>query len=292
MQPFASPEAARAELTRWGQIYNQRNPLLIAAARTGISIAEAHRLTGLARNTIRGILDAAGIKAADEDTPKPAEPTDFDIPHHPHYISVTGEGQRRVWKFREFTGLEPEPVLPEVDFADWDNHPVLYSERSAEYYAANDLWRTARYRTNLRTLIGKAVPVWNAFAAARLTVDQLFQELVNSADGQWRAKLNRLLNAQQDALDAASAWDEEGYELAKAQWSGGEWMFDATGGVAGVAREMGLTSKDWIIGGEDEYHQSYQDGPARCSVMRACTANRDRIKEIFSITGDTPPPGT
>jgi hypothetical protein len=206
--------------------------------------------------------------------------------HHPHLVAVeTHSWGAATYTFAPFTGDEPEPMCP--PFADGDDLDA-HRELRHEYAAAHSLWAAARYLRQLIPLVQAGVPLWQAYARARKAMDSVFDSLTDTADGQWRATVLRLLDAQAAALTAAQRWDEHAYEIAKVEWSVSTSVMERVDGVRGAARELGIDARDWQVGHPDEYECSWtrDTTPLVEQVTQAIAAQRERVREVARLVGD------
>ncbi|MEU2855533.1 hypothetical protein [Streptomyces syringium] len=230
----------------------------------------------------------------------PAQPTPAPAPavadvaryHHPHFVRAEpGRSEGGVlYYFAPFTGREPEPEVPLAVYKDtavtWEQSRELRNQ----YEAARIMWSKARLRLEAAPLLRRAAPLWEAWASTLAELRRVFGEFWSTADGQWRAQLLRLTDAERAARKAAGAWDGLAEQLAK--------LADAQVRVAGeydelelgdVAREIGLDAKGWWIEHISEYEPvpySRHDTPVVGDLNRVIEEQRERLREVAGLAGD------
>jgi hypothetical protein len=208
--------------------------------------------------------------------------------HHPHYLSARQETRYGMtswtFQFKPFTGGEPEPSEPVGAWSD----PALTRQDQllleAEYRAARIMWHQARFRAETARLLPGAAAAWLAYARERKALDALYQSLLETTDGLWRARTMQLLDHHERVLAAAGAWQEIDLVLTGLEdrhlrqvGEGNELT------VADVAREHGIDTREWMVG--ESYRGTYQ--PALVPLVRhAIDAQRKRLAEVARLTGD------
>ncbi|MFD5065264.1 hypothetical protein [Streptomyces sp. NPDC058394] len=192
--------------------------------------------------------------------------------------------------FAAFTGSEPEPQTPLAAYK------VLGREQTAglrgQYEVARILWSKARLRRQAAPVLAEAVPVWEAWTAAKAELERVYQAFWETADGQWRAQLLRLTDAENAAETAASAWEEIAQQLAQlADDQITAAGYDGELRLTTVATELGLNASDWHIGHIDAYTDRAWGLPTPLLEVLAAQINaqRERLVEVARLAGDREP---
>ncbi|MGW3563555.1 hypothetical protein ACWDSL_06580 [Streptomyces sp. NPDC000941] len=233
--------------------------------------------------------------AEPEPQTSPAAVADLSHYHHPHFVR-SEPGRYDGWVnyfFTAFTGREPEPKMPESVY---DDKAVTYEQRrelSSQYDAARIMWSKARLRLQAGPLLREAAPLWDAWTTAQAELRATFKAFWETSDGQWRAQLLRLTDAERDAKVAATAWDELAEKLAKLAseqvYVAGE--YDELG-LTTVAKDIGLDASRWWIDHISAYRpDSYfqRETPLVQDVTREIEKQREQLREIATLAGDSDP---
>jgi hypothetical protein len=228
----------------------------------------------------------------DSRLPKETPVTTPAIAHHPHFVSAetqtTAWGTQINYRFRAFTGLEPEPKhLPFNPDMPRDHWRAL----ADEYDVAYKLWNIARYRRELKTVLAAAEPAWQTYARARKAMDATFHAFRDLTDGRWRAQTLQLIDAHTTARAAAQAFDTAARAIADlTDKYRSRVSYDDLPDWADVAKEMGLDAGAWVVGDSDDYQRSsYSFNPHTPLVGRLekeIERQRAQIKEVAALAGD------
>ena len=285
MEDRSRKEAALSALRIWRTYMDSRDPLVLAARSAECSIADIVTASGLAKGTVRSILDSQ------EDTSM-TSPVDHLAPyHHPHLVSVAPgrwEGDK-TYTFRLFTGSEAKPA------SDWDRwradglSPDDCLALSSEYEAAGRMWGQAAFKLAARPALVKAEPTWREYQQARAELESVFASFWETADGRWRAQLLRLTDAQQAAVRAANRWDEVSESLAELEYEHGREVGDDYSlTLSRVAPEFGLDVKDWEIYHFTEYQGAFSYGgrPGLRKLGEEIEGQNKRLREIADLAGE------
>ncbi|MEU4898216.1 hypothetical protein AB0B12_37910 [Streptomyces sp. NPDC044780] len=228
-----------------------------------------------------------------EPTATPAAPVaDLSRYHHPHFQRAEPgqyEGWTTYW-FAPFTGREPEPKMPS---AVYDDKTTTYEQRQQlrhQYQAARTVWSQARLRRQAGPLLRQAAPLWEAWQTALAELHQVFKGFWETEDGKWRAQLLRLTDAEQAAKKAAIAWDDVAEKLAKLA----EEQIQVAGQrdelrLTTVAKELGLDASAWSIDLVWEYESAYGATPLVADLTRQIEAQRERLREVAHMAGQSDP---
>lgn len=235
---------------------------------------------------------APAPEAAREEPVPPASaqplPTVDDL-HHPHFISATPTAYGTKYRFNPFTGREPKPTLPyeKVSHLAWDDLQPLYSE----YDAARIMWGQAKFRCQARPALTNAVPAWQGYVRARSAMDAAFAAFWDTEDGNWRAQILRLSDAQSQALTEARRWDEVAEGLARLERD----HLDEVGEMYELrlrhfASELDLDIKDWDLDHysayeRPRYHYGSWSTPLVKEVEKEVDRQKERLKEVADLSG-------
>ncbi len=205
--------------------------------------------------------------------------------HHPHYIGEDDHwGVRRI-KFKPFTGDEPEPVMPDGIDAAFDRGDraarAEFSRIASEVEAARIMWVLAQHKRSVLAVIDEAQPALQRSRATRYQVNNLFASLAETADNNWRSTIMRLMQAREDALDAARVLDEYTYRLDQIS----DWVY--------VQRAAERADSEYSIAAAAGYDMvgwdtAWDDGEGSLeNKLRKAYAEQDRqIRAIADLAGD------
>lgn len=275
MEERSPKEAALAALRTWRDFTNDRDPLVTAAARAGASQAEIIEASGLAKGTVRTILNSP-----QEDTHVTTTTTDpLAGHHHPHLVRVEREGSYRTFVFRPFTGEEPEPTSGDNIYAAHRTTlgPELAQELTDEYREAHRKWQIARFKTALRPLAREATPLWNAYVTAKAAMEETFAAFDTTPDNLWRAQTLKLSRTHDAAWEAAVNWDDHAERmaaLADAHLSG---VSVTSALIQEAAAEAGVDSTNWVIEYSAEVYRSSRAG-VHDGVRRLIDRHKKELK--------------
>ena len=216
-------QTALDTLRDFAQWAAKRDGLVCAARRAGASYDEIIEASKLSRGTVTSILTKAGLvgqsssaKEAPVTTSTAPGMSARFFPHHPHFVDVKTWGDNYEYRFREFTGAEPQPEMtgqhpyaPEAErTADYQDRLQEWDDRQQEIDAALKMWQTARYHREITPLVAAALkarpPVDQALADLQEKWDALNSALV------WPVAVKQVLEAQKTARAAMSLAQAEG----------------------------------------------------------------------------------
>ncbi|MFF9593854.1 hypothetical protein ACF1FX_32500 [Streptomyces sp. NPDC014646] len=202
--------------------------------------------------------------------------------HHPHFRGVTKTEYNTIrFDFAEFTGAETDPDLPRKA---WDDPQVTAAARDLleeEYREAHNLWYDAAYVRALTALRPAATQAWGTFDQARTQLDEVFAALATTDDTHWHAAVSRLVTAQDQALDAARAWDEQAAALVEVNE---RFLYSDLPRRDAYAR-AGLDTTGWVIGDSYNY-RGYGERPLVRQMSAVITQQREHLQTVASLTGD------
>ncbi|MFF4983784.1 hypothetical protein ACFY3O_27495 [Streptomyces sp. NPDC001046] len=153
-------------------------------------------------------------------------------PYLPSYLrkvenSPSGWGLR--FTFAPFTGREQEPTVPRASYDDPQLRYVRETDDPAEHKlrtVARDLlgelydqahreWKDAAYVADLRKVVKDAPDRWKAYEREAKALESAFAYLrTPQAAPEWPAAISRLIDAQEQALTTAEAFDERAVSIA------------------------------------------------------------------------------
>jgi hypothetical protein len=244
MEERSPKEAALAALRTWRNFMNDRDPLVTAAAQAGASQAEIIDASGLAKGTVRTILNSR-----QEDTHVTTTTDPLAGLHHPHYLRVERQGSYRQFVFRPFTGEEPAPDNDDQIYATHRTTlgPDLAQELADEYRVARKQWQIARFKTALRPLAKEAPPLWNAYVTAKAAMEETFAAFDTTPDTMWKSQILKLSRAHEAAGEAAARWDAHGERMAALADEHLSGVSVTRALIQEAAAEAGVDSSDWAI---------------------------------------------
>ncbi|XTZ13864.1 hypothetical protein ACQSSU_20420 [Micromonospora echinospora] len=207
--------------------------------------------------------------------------------HHPHYISEESGVFGTTYRFRPFTGDEPKPEIPgdvrDRLRRDWD----AYNCAQQEVWAADTVWRAARYCRDVTAGLRAAVPAAQAYLRAKQAVAAAYCALDDAPDGKWRATLLRLVDARSAALGAAEAFDRAIGPAVIRSVKEPERVLEETPGIEELAHQAGIDTTGWHIGYSDDYARSgWLRFPSREALEAEFRQQDERIKEVRRLAGD------
>ncbi|MGW0294774.1 hypothetical protein [Streptomyces tuirus] len=173
-------------------------------------------------------LDTITITAAEQ-----AQLFERLAPHLPTYLRKVephpcGWGLR--FEFAPFTGREKAPTVPSSRYDDPRLKYVPESENPAEhrlreaadlilgelYDEARREWKDAAYVADLRQAVKDAPDRWKAYEREAKALESAYAYLrTPQAGAEWPSAISRLVDAQDRARAAASAFDERAVEIAQ-----------------------------------------------------------------------------
>ncbi|WP_341719872.1 hypothetical protein QQG74_09300 [Micromonospora sp. FIMYZ51] len=213
--------------------------------------------------------------------------------HHPHFVSAEHTKYGINWRFREFTGNEPEPKIPaaveEAFLAASEAHPwnsdtgraVSAARRAAwdDERAANTLWQVARHNRRSTDLLKQIAPLVAAFQQAKKAAVDTYEELRGTPDGFWQAKLLTLAEHRQVALEAARQVDRHADDLCRVTDGLPERVLESLPVLSDLAKTAGLDLGDWWP--QESY--GYGDGPEVGLLKKLFAEQDERISEVARL---------
>lgn len=255
---------------------------------------------------LRTSLDVTGLSHHQGHPEQPPATARIDTSrfNHPHFLGTSrGESEGSiVYSFTPFTGAEERPRLPDAAHRDlplgWQDWEPL----ARQWDAARILWSQARLRREATPLLHKAASRWADWTKARAQLTAVFDQFWSTGDGQWRAQLLRLTDAERAATTAAERWDTVAVDLAQAVAD----QIDVAGReeelpLITVAKEIGYDTSDWMVRPVADYcyplpqYCVVRDGvdlwnratPLVASATKLIEAQRERLREVAGLIGDT-----
>ncbi|MBK3642204.1 hypothetical protein [Streptomyces sp. MBT33] len=276
MEERSPKEAALAALRTWRDFTNDRDPLVTAAARAGASQAEIIEASGLAKGTVRTILNSPP-----EDTNVTTTTTDpLAGHHHSHLVRVDREGSYRKFVFRPFTGEEPEPESGDNIYAAHRTTlgPELAQELTDEYREAHRKWQIARFKTALRPLAKEATPLWNAYVTAKAAMEETFAAFDTTPDNRWKSQTLKLSRAHDAAWEAAVNWDNHAERMAALADEHLAGVCVTSALIQEAAAEAGVDSTNWVIEYSAEVYRSSSMAGVHDGVRRLIDRHKKELK--------------
>jgi hypothetical protein len=284
MEARSPKEAALAALRTWRSFMDDRDPLVIAAARAGASQAEIIEASALAKGTVRTILNFR-----QEDTQVTTTTTDpLAGLHHPHYLRTDREGVFRKFVFRPFTGEELEPTSGDDVYATHRTTlgPDLAQELTDEYRNARRQWQLARFKTALRPLAKEAPPLWNAYVSAKTAMEETFAAFDTTPDTMWKSQLLKLSRAHDAAWEAAVNWDSHAERMAALADEHLKGVSVTIALIQEAAAEAGVDSSDWKIEYSAEVYRDSSMAGVHDGVRRLIDRHKTELKAGGMIRTD------
>ncbi|MCF3143748.1 hypothetical protein [Streptomyces platensis] len=253
---------------------------------------------------LRTPLDDTGLAHHQDQAEQPPAPRlDTSRFNHPNFLG-TSRGEREGWivySFTPFTGAEDRPQLPAAAY----HLPLGWQDReplARQYEAARILWSYARLRSQAKPLLHEAASRWTDWTEAKAQLTAVFERFWSTGDGQWRAQLLRLVDAERAVTKAADRWDTVAGHLAQIaadqiEVAGREEELPLTT----VATELGYDASDWMVRPVGDYchplpqYRIVRDGielwdratPLAASASKLIEVQRERLREVASLAGDT-----
>lgn len=219
--------------------------------------------------------------------------------HHPHFVSADPKGDEYTsYRFKPFTGDEPEPDLPASvadafyeackahDFGTPGRAAARQAWSAAEHEAraANELWQVARYSRRYIGMLQQVAPLVAAFQAAKQRAVDTYESLHATPDGFWLAKLLTLAEQRAAALDAARTLDGQSGGLTKAYDGLPERVLEMLPSHVELEEAAGVDLGDW----HPQEWYSDGDGPD-VSALRELFAEQDEriatVARLFGLEG-------
>ncbi|MFF8918405.1 hypothetical protein ACF08M_35165 [Streptomyces sp. NPDC015032] len=201
--------------------------------------------------------------------------------HHLHFQSVDKTEYNTVFfTFAAFTGLEKEPVLPREVRTDTRLTDAARDLLEEEYREAHSLWYDAGYVRALAALRPTATRAWSDSLQARTRMDESFAALATTADTHWHAAVSALVTAQDQALEAARAWDEQAAAIVAVNE---KFLGNHIPRHEAYAR-AGLDPTGWVIGYAGDY-PDYRGTPLVRQTAAAIKEQRDHLQTVALLAG-------
>lgn len=216
---------------------------------------------------------------------------------------------------KPFTGDEPEPVIPQ----EWDTKAAgesdwhLHSWRRQEILPVREKWVRARYLRLVKALYQPGSPddrllartfeefqpeyyrrhgfdhpgtragdAWMTYAAARDELREAYQAMKTQSDDYWSAGLGRIVDATQDAENAAGEFDNIAHLFVditvwyEQTWNDPHKWSGIPTAITSAADELGLDVEGWII--PDDPQEYDDDG----DFFAFGNTARNEIKSIIN----------
>lgn len=200
--------------------------------------------------------------------------------HHPHFQSAEKNQHNTVrLSFRPFTGEEDEPRRPAASWRDETLSRAAKDLLEEEYSMARALWRDARYVRALKRAAVGADAVWAAAGQARREMDEAFAALDRTQSGHWHAAVSTLITRQNNAMDAAKAWDEQGRRIAGVHHD----YVSTDLSPAQAYERAGVDSSGWLIG--DYYDYERRSTPLIRKLTEEIDRQRVHVRTVAFLTG-------
>jgi len=283
-------EQALDELRLWLKWSRRRDELVCEAIRAGNSWREVRAASGLAKDTLSKIVQAAGLTGGQPLSQESAVVADYR--HHPHFVSVQrstdgSADERYVWNFRPFTGREIDMQNP-VEFPpDVDNNRVAYNTwrmAESEYRSARELRLKAAYLNGMADAVTAAAPQWRKYSTARSAVDDAWAALPKAPRPE--LAVLELLNIHAEAVKQAEEWDRWAREIAELNAQRPDdinldWADIAINKQVDDAEAI----KAWDVRMESNYRIGYYGGHgAADDLKKVIEDQRSRLKEAKLLT--------
>ena len=217
--------------------------------------------------------------------------------HHPHFIAAETRYGSTSYRFKPFTGDEPEPAVPasvnDAFSAAWDAYDRArdtdergavsraWSAAEHEARAANTMWQVARYNRSYIGMLQQVAPFVAAFQAAKQVAVDTYESLHATPDGFWQAKLLTLTEQRSAALEAARKLDEQSGGLTNTYNGLPERVLQELPFPAELEKAAGVDFGDW--GPQESY--GYGDGPDTSALKRLFAEQDEKIAEVARLFG-------
>ncbi|MCX4231763.1 hypothetical protein [Streptomyces ortus] len=208
------------------------------------------------------------------------------VQHHPHYLR---------FEFAPFTGREPEPCAPAVrrdpKLAHGADDEAERALRNAAVGILEDLydqargkWKNAAYVADLKQVVGDAVTRWQTYERELKALESASGYLrTPQASTEWMSALSRLVDAQERALAAASAFDDRACEIARVHDTH---LYADLGHDAALEQAGYPEAKHWHIASADTYATSWGPGVPLTEQVRRLIKDQDtHVAKVARLAG-------
>ncbi|MBQ0855721.1 hypothetical protein J8N05_47055 (plasmid) [Streptomyces sp. BH-SS-21] len=219
-------------------------------------------------------------------------------PHLPTYLKAVHHHRYSIqYEFATFTGREKEPSTPDVYT---DPKLACGSDDEAEralrkaarrilvdlYRQASQRWQDAAYVADLKETVGDASTRWQAYEREIKALESAYAYLrTPEAAAEWPSALSRMVDAQDRAMAAASAFDDRAWEIARVHETH---LYADLGHDAALERAGYPEAKDWDIASADTYASSWGPGvPLTEQVRRLITDQDTHVAKVGRLSGTT-----
>ncbi|MGW0573018.1 hypothetical protein [Streptomyces tauricus] len=266
---------------------------------------------------LRAPLDDNGLPHH-EPTPPPALVTETPTGFGGVNYRITPEGMTEIWErlrpylpaylkavhphpsylrfeFEPFTGREPEPSTPDT----YTDPKLAYgaddkAERTLRkaargilddlYEQARGKWRDAAYVVDLKRTVGDAGTRWQTYEREAKALESAADYLrTPQASTEWMSALSRLVDAQERALAAASAFDDRAREIARVH---DKHLYADLGHDAALERAGYPEAKHWHIASADAYGSSWGIGVPLTEQVRRLIKDQDtHVAKVGRLAG-------
>lgn len=226
--------------------------------------------------------------------------TTTDIPtwHHPHFIAAEPHYGDTLYKFKPFTGGEPEPKIPDhAEAAFWaarEAHPwdsdtgravrAAHTAAEREARAANTMWQVARHNRHVTDLMKDIAPLVTAFQDAKRQAVDTYESLHATPDGFWQAKLLTLTEQRDAALEAARKLDQRSRPLVNTTDGLPERVLAELPALTDLEKAAGVDFDNW----DPQESYGYGDGPDVQALKRLFAEQDNRIAQVTRLfTGES-----
>ncbi|MFC8201722.1 hypothetical protein ACFUTV_41035 [Streptomyces sp. NPDC057298] len=217
-------------------------------------------------------------------------------PYLPPYLTAVHHHPTRLrFEFAPFTGREPEPsgqsVRTDPKLAHGADDEAERALRSAAvqihedlYRQAREQWRNAAYVADLKETVKDTGARWQAYQREAKALESAYAYLrTPAAAAEWPSALSRLIDAQERALAAASAFDDRAVEIARVH---DKHLYADLGHDAALERAGYPEAKDWDIASADTYDSAWGFGvPLTEEVRRLITQQDTHVAKVGRLSG-------
>ncbi|MDV9189781.1 hypothetical protein R6L23_16420 [Streptomyces sp. SR27] len=234
-------------------------------------------------------------------------------PHLPSYLKKvepgpSGYGVR--FEFAPFTGAEPRPEVPAAFHRDpgltgvsESENPVEHRLREAAdqiitdlYDTAHHQWEDAAYVRELKGSVKDAPALWVAYKGAAEVLETAYAYLrTPEASQEWPSAVARLLDAQDNAVTAADAFDLRAQDIAEVH---NRHLYADLSHDAALAQAGYPEAKDWDIADSEKYgYRSYgwddsEYAPLATKVRRLVERQQGQLEKVTRLSGAPAPADT
>ncbi|WP_314416139.1 hypothetical protein [Streptomyces sp. DSM 40484] len=218
--------------------------------------------------------------------------------HLPPYLTVVHPHPRHLrFEFAPFTGREPEPSAPathaDPKLAHGSDDEAERTLREAArrilddlYGQARELWKDAAYVADLKRVVGDAGTRWQTYERELKALESAADYLrTPQASTEWMSALSRLVDAQERALAAASAFDDRAWAIARVHDTH---LYADLGHDAALERAGYPDARHWHIASADAYASSWGPGVPLTEQVRRLIKDQDtHVAKVGRLSGTT-----